>query len=330
MSVKMSAACKQIDYAGAKRAVLLEFADHANDDGICWPSRSRIMYNTGLSESSVKQQMRELREAEILTVVDHHEGGRGRVPIYKVQPEKGPQKIPFSEWCEQNEKGSNPGEKGSDSAERGQLAPERGQSVPPEPSVTVTEQSNKSVESNDSRAKPRANGVVSMNKYVVDAIYAAMREAGYRMPNEDYKFHLGRAQDMLDKDGPTDDEIEALPEAFVKVYEIKGRADAASALVEMRRQAARARRIEGTAADEIPGASSPPAVVEALKTYDRDGVTDLRAFARLAERWDFTSDEEPPFKILARLGGTDEERDSVLRRVRSVARKVMRDSGDAA
>jgi len=124
MSVHISSACKKLDYTGAKREVLLEFADHANDDGICWPSRSRIMYNTGLSESAVKQQMKELRDAEVLVVVDQHEGGRGKVPIYRVQPEKGPQKIPFSEWCDARRKGS----KGS-SDDR-----QRGHTVAPEPS----------------------------------------------------------------------------------------------------------------------------------------------------------------------------------------------------
>ena len=115
MSVDMVAACKKLDYTGAKRVVLMEYADHANDDGICWPSRSRIMYNTGLSESAVKQQTKELREAEVIMVVDHHEGGRGRIPIYKVQPEKGPHKVPFKEWCEEHLKGSKgppPGSKG--------------------------------------------------------------------------------------------------------------------------------------------------------------------------------------------------------------------------
>lgn len=117
----MSAACKKVAYTGAKRAVLMEYADHANDDGICWPSRSRIMYNTGLSESAVKQHTRELREAGIIEIVAHHEGGRGRIPIYRVHPEKGPQKTPFKEWL-----------KGSTRAERGQSEVKRGQEVTPE------------------------------------------------------------------------------------------------------------------------------------------------------------------------------------------------------
>lgn len=131
MSVNIAAACKKLDYRGAKREVLLELADHANDDGVCWPSRSRIMYNTGLSESAVKRQMKELREAKVIEIVAHHEGGRGKVPIYKLHPEKGPQKIPFDVWCEDNGKGSTDGPK---SLKGSTDAPERGHDVTPEPS----------------------------------------------------------------------------------------------------------------------------------------------------------------------------------------------------
>ncbi len=140
MSVHISSACKKLEYRGAKREVLLEFADHANDDGICWPSRGRIMYNTGLSESAVKQQMKELRDAGVLVVVDQHEGGRGKVPIYKVCPEKGPQKAPFSEWCKEHGKGS----KGSPDN------PQRGHEVTPEPSIEPSSNTSKDVEASAS------------------------------------------------------------------------------------------------------------------------------------------------------------------------------------
>jgi len=136
MSVHISSACKKLEYRGAKREVLLEFADHANDDGICWPSRGRIMYNTGLSESAVKQQMKELRDAGVLVVVDQHEGGRGKVPIYKVCPEKGPQKAPFSEWCMEHGKGP----KGPSDDRK------RGHDVTPEPSVEPSVNTSKDVE----------------------------------------------------------------------------------------------------------------------------------------------------------------------------------------
>jgi hypothetical protein len=78
------------------------------------------------------------------------------------------------------------------------------------------------------------------------------------------------------------------------------------------------------------GQASPEAVVEALRNYDNDGRTDLRQFAFVAQRWDFTLEEPPPFKILARLGANEEERMRNLDRIRSVARKAKRSSEGAA
>lgn len=114
MSVEVSAACKRLDYTGATRAVLLEFADAANDDGLCWPSRARMMYNTGLSETRVKQVYKKLRKDGVIEHIGyaeyvekgkpvrvHETGGRGRFPIYRVRSERGKKKPPFEEWLEE-------------------------------------------------------------------------------------------------------------------------------------------------------------------------------------------------------------------------------------
>ncbi len=86
----------------------------------------------------------------------------------------------------------------------------------------------------------------------------------------------------------------------------------------------------GSAAKSEEGQeTSPQAVIEALRNHENAGSTDLRQYAFVAGRWDFTRDEEPPWKILARLGGTDEERYRNLERIRSVARKAMKQEGAA-
>ncbi len=95
------------------------------------------------------------------------------------------------------------------------------------------------VEANASSGKPQTSGVVPTEKYVTDRIYEAMRNEGLRLPNGEYPYHLGRAKDMLAKDSPTDEERDTLPAAFVRLWKIKGRADAPAALMEMRRQKAR-------------------------------------------------------------------------------------------
>ncbi|WP_273845439.1 hypothetical protein [Rubrobacter calidifluminis] len=65
---------------------------------------------------------------------------------------------------------------------------------------------------------------------------------------------------------------------------------------------------------------SPPEAIEAIRNHAY-----LCRYAPVAERWDFTSAEEPPFKILARIGGDEEERWRNLERLRSVARRAVRE-----
>lgn len=148
-----------------------------------------------------------------------------------------------------------------------------------------------SVEANASRAKPKTSSVVSMEKYVTDRLYEAMRRSGYRLPNSDFGFHLGRAQDMLVKDSPTDEEIEALPEAFVRLWKIKGRADAQSALMELRRQKARAEILSA----EVAPAYEPinPASDRAREAWDKPRRAEWYAacYGGSAEGWQRLIDE---------------------------------------
>lgn len=243
MSFEVAAACKKLQYRGAKREVLMEFADHANDDGICWPSRGRIMYNTGLSESAVKQHTKELREAGVLVVVDHHQGGRGKVPIYKVCPEKGPQKIPFSEWCEARHEPAVKGSKGSSDGSKGVTQ------TPPEPS----RESSSSTEGGQSPTEE------SLASHTMKAIYRAMKDANFTITRKEYGQQVGRVQWMLDNMAPTGAELEELPATYVRAFTIRGAAtDAVYALNEVRRQKARA---------EVLAESSGPAPWEPINPH---------------------------------------------------------------
>lgn len=99
-------------------------------------------------------------------------------------------------------------------------------------------------DANASAASRKMDGKIQpLDQWLTKQIYEAMSEK-YRMPNDDFGFHLGRAQDMLKKDNPTDQEIEDLPEWFVKRFEIYGKTDAQNALVYMRQQQARKERIK--------------------------------------------------------------------------------------
>lgn len=56
------------------KAVLISLADNANDEGVCWPSVQRISERTCLSERAVRNALRWLEEAGILT--SHQRTGR--------------------------------------------------------------------------------------------------------------------------------------------------------------------------------------------------------------------------------------------------------------
>ena len=74
--------------------------------------------------------------------------------------------------------------------------------------------------------------------------------------------------------------------------------------------------------DNVSYASaSAPSVKQALL-----GHSHLKRYAHLADQWDFTSDQPPPHKIENDLGGTQQERWSNLDRMRSVARRAVRES----
>lgn len=52
----------------AAKLVLLKLADHADDDGVCWPSQGRIAKDTGLTRNWVNAQIAKLAELGILIV----------------------------------------------------------------------------------------------------------------------------------------------------------------------------------------------------------------------------------------------------------------------
>lgn len=122
--------------------------------------------------------------------------------------------------------------------------------------------------------------IVGISKYLVDRFYDAMREEGFRLPNEHFPYHLGRANDILEKDSPTDQEIEDLPQWFVRTWKIKGKADAHSALMEMRRQGAREEVLAERTEKEPPHPHSaeaqaardkPRSITWYLSCYNADG-----------------------------------------------------------
>lgn len=77
--------------------------------------------------------------------------------------------------------------------------------------------------------------------------------------------------------------------------------------------------------EKKPESASPENLVQALEEYDRDGVTDLRRLAPIARKCDLTASEDTisyPLKLA--ISPDDEERRTLLSRVRSLYVKVQR------
>lgn len=84
--------------APTERLIMLALADHASDDGVCWPSIARLTQKTGLGERAVQANIRKLRDAGYITIEDG--GGRSKTNKYVIRAKpvcegKGAYKTPF-------------------------------------------------------------------------------------------------------------------------------------------------------------------------------------------------------------------------------------------
>ncbi len=84
MSVKlMSAIFESTNLRPTERLLMLSLADHANDEGHCYPSIARLCKRTGLSERAVQTNIKSLIEGGYLKVIVG--GGKGNANAYWVR-----------------------------------------------------------------------------------------------------------------------------------------------------------------------------------------------------------------------------------------------------
>ena len=83
MSTVIMTACWPLQGMSAThKAVLISLADNANDDGVCWPSVQRISERTCLSERAVRNALRWLETAKVLSSNQRY----GRSSWYTITP----------------------------------------------------------------------------------------------------------------------------------------------------------------------------------------------------------------------------------------------------
>ena len=80
----MSAVFESKTLGPTERLVMLALADHADDEGKCYPSIMRLCDRTGLSERAVQTNVKKLTEAGYLAV--YIGGGKGNANLYFVSP----------------------------------------------------------------------------------------------------------------------------------------------------------------------------------------------------------------------------------------------------
>lgn len=84
MSVKvMSAVWEREDLDASERLVLLSLADHADDDGVCYPSIARLCKRTSLAERTVQGTVKRLTQRGLLVV--EYGGGRNGTNRFTVR-----------------------------------------------------------------------------------------------------------------------------------------------------------------------------------------------------------------------------------------------------
>ena len=84
MSVRIMSDVFESDSLGpTERLIMLALADHADDEGKCYPSIARLCRRTGLKERAVQNNIRSLAEQGYLTIIIG--GGRNNCNLYIVR-----------------------------------------------------------------------------------------------------------------------------------------------------------------------------------------------------------------------------------------------------
>ncbi|PIT48556.1 helix-turn-helix domain-containing protein [Snodgrassella alvi] len=82
MSVKLMAKAWEMDLSQGEKLVLLALCDHANDDGVCYPSQEYLAQKCSMSPRSLIGQINKLKQHGILTAERRQKGGERLANLY--------------------------------------------------------------------------------------------------------------------------------------------------------------------------------------------------------------------------------------------------------
>lgn len=325
MSAKLMGEVWGLKLSHGKQVVLLALADHAHDDGThCYPGVPYLAWKTGYSERNTTRLLGELEADGIIEAQDEKAGGYGNYTEYYIHLEKGDKKDIYKgdksrkRVTSRAEKGDKSDNNPDNSAQKGDKSPRANID---EPSFNHQEPSVEGETPMDLETLP--DDVTSA------CLLLLSRVKGFPRDQPENALYLAELRTEFPQ-------VDA--RKTVREYQIWHRDNSGKTRnfrQRLRNFFERASRDASGSADTSEGSppiapqSTPSVAVEAIRTYDRDGEKDLQRFSSLAEVWDFTAAEEPPWKVLAKLGGTDEERKRNLTRLRSVARQAVKGAGAA-
>ena len=95
MSVKIMSQVWELDLPHNAQSIFLALADHADDDGYCYPSVGRLAWKTGYGIRQVQRTLKDLRDQKLAIPTGSVAGGRHNTVVYRLDPSAGKQKPPF-------------------------------------------------------------------------------------------------------------------------------------------------------------------------------------------------------------------------------------------
>lgn len=152
MSIKlMSAVFESKTLGPTERLIMLVLADHADEDGKCYPSVARIRDRTGLSERAVQSNIKKLIDQGYLTV--SFGGGKGNSNLYFVSANPAADAPKIVKEAQPNPAGNAPRSKCTPAVD----APQTPQQVRLNPAVDAPEPSRTTIEPSVADAQARAD-----------------------------------------------------------------------------------------------------------------------------------------------------------------------------
>lgn len=88
MSIELMNAAFAAVMPPAEKLLMLKLCDHANDEGVAWPSVAKLAQAACISERQAQRVMKRLAAEGYLEIVGNEKGGAGNSRIYRVKRER--------------------------------------------------------------------------------------------------------------------------------------------------------------------------------------------------------------------------------------------------